>query len=69
MHKLLADGSRALNRALGGEPGRTLCHRIAMRWGDRCLFCQLIGIVLRDEWHCYDELSPADIIERLKRLK
>lgn len=67
MHRVLADFSRWANRMLGGEQGRTLCWRAAMRFGDRCLFCRVVGFVLRDPWHCYDELDARDIITRLKR--
>ena len=67
MISVLADLSRLLNRWTGGEAGRTLCWRAAMRLGDNCLFCRFIGFVLRQEHHCSDELTAQDIVTRLKR--
>ena len=67
MHKWLADLSRLLSRITGGEAGTTLCWRAAMRWGDYCAFCKLVGFILRQPHHCADELSAQDIITRLKR--
>lgn len=69
MRKILADLSRLMNSAFGGPHGKTLCWRVAMRWGDDCLFCRSVGWLLREPWHCADELTAADIVERLKRKK
>jgi hypothetical protein len=67
MHRVLADFSRWANKVLGGEDGKTLCWRAAMRWGDDCLFCRVVSFVLREKHHCADELTAQDIITRLKR--
>jgi hypothetical protein len=37
-----------------------------MAWGDDCLFCKCIGVLL-GKHHCADELTAQDIITRLKR--
>ena len=57
MIRFLADLSRFLNRMSGGEAGKTLCWRVARRWGVRCLFCVVIGAVLREHDHCQSELD------------
>jgi hypothetical protein len=56
---MLGKLSRILNRVLGGEPGQTLCARVAKRWGTRCLFCRLIGIFTEPD-HCHKELNGYD---------
>jgi hypothetical protein len=56
MRAVLADFSRLLNRMTGGEPGKTLCWRMAMRFGHDCLFCRAVGFVLRERAHCREEL-------------
>lgn len=45
--------SRALNRAAGGRPNETLCGRMARTRGHDCLFCRVVGTVLRDADHCW----------------
>lgn len=49
--------SRAINWILGGEWPQTLCARIAHRWGANCVFCNLVGLILRDPEHCLRELE------------
>lgn len=66
MRRLIADFSRLLNIAFGGPRGKTLCWRVAMRWGDDCLFCRAVGGVMRERWHCADELSAEDVAARLR---
>lgn len=45
--------SRALNRLLQGNPNETLCGRMARTRGHWCVFCRLVGAVLRDADHCW----------------
>ena len=67
MIRVLANASRLLSRLSGGAEGTPLCWRAAMRWGDYCAFCKIVGFVLRQPHHCADELTAQDIITRLKR--
>lgn len=67
MHKVIADFSRLLNRALLGTPGKTLCWRAATLWGYDCAFCRLVAFVLSDRDHCLDELSASEIVALKKR--
>lgn len=53
----LAFASRVINLCIGGKWPETLCARIARRWGARCLFCVVIGAVLREHDHCQSELD------------
>lgn len=48
--------SRLVNRALGGEPGHTLCRRVGETFGPTCLFCRIVGRVLADPDHCASEM-------------
>lgn len=54
--------SRLINRATGGQPGQTLCARIARRCGHDCLFCRVVGALVRDRDHCW-----AAMINDLRR--
>lgn len=47
--------SRVLNRVMGGEPGQTLCARIAAR-NTNCLFCRLMSWAIEPN-HCLLELA------------
>lgn len=67
MRACLADLSRLLNRLTGGELGKTICWCVAMRWGSDCLFCKVIAAVMRERFHCRDELSARDFVEWLKK--
>lgn len=67
MRKIIADLSRLICAATGGPSGKTLCWRAAMRWGDNCLFCRLVGWVMREPHHCADELTAADIVARIRK--
>jgi hypothetical protein len=40
----------------GGNKGQTLCARVAAAFGQRCMFCRLIGAALRGPTHCADQL-------------
>lgn len=53
LRRILARVSRALNRVSGGTPGETLCGRMARERGHDCLFCNVIGWLLRDPDHCW----------------
>lgn len=55
--------SRLINRASGGQPGQTLCARVARRHGHDCWFCRLVGFVTRDRDHCWAALL-ADITKK-----
>ena len=48
--------SRWLNRLAGGEPGQTLCARIAAARGDRCRFCRWVACFTEPN-HCALELA------------
>lgn len=48
--------SRLLNRLAGGNPGQTLCARVARRHGHDCCFCRFVGWVVRDRDHCWSAL-------------
>lgn len=48
--------SRWLNYALGGRKEQTLCARMAERHGFDCAFCRLIGAILRQPDHCWQEM-------------
>lgn len=61
--------SRLLNRLMGGGKGKTLCHRVALRWGWNCRFCRVVSWVLNDKDHCLDELSAQEIHDLAKRRK
>lgn len=67
--RFMADLSRAANRASGGTSGKTLCNRIAMRWGYDCLFCRAVSLVLRDPDHCLLELDAQEIVDLARRRK
>jgi hypothetical protein len=69
MHKFLADTSRLLSRLTGGRKGTTLCHRAAMRWGYDCVFCKLVGFVLRQPTHCLEECEAHEIVAIKRRRK
>lgn len=49
----LGSASRTLNRAIGGRPGESLCGRMTRTRSHDCLFCRLVGWVLRDAEHCW----------------
>lgn len=51
--RALGSASRALNRALGGRPGESLCGRMTRTRSHDCLFCRVVGWVLRDAEHCW----------------
>lgn len=51
--RALGSLSRALSGATGGQPGETLCGRMARTRGHDCLFCRLVGVALRDRDHCW----------------
>lgn len=51
--RALGNFSRALSGATGGQPGETLCGRMARTRGHDCLFCRVVGAVLRDPDHCW----------------
>lgn len=69
MHRLLADFSRFLNIITGGKPGKTMCNRVAVRFGPDCLFCRVVGRVMRQPTHCLEELSGHEIAAWIKRRK
>lgn len=48
--------SRWLNRLAGGEPGQTLCARIAAARGDGCRFCRWVARFTEPN-HCAIELA------------
>lgn len=50
--------SRALNYALGGLRGQTLCARIAA-WRPNCWFCRLMSRLVEPN-HCLVELALWD---------
>jgi hypothetical protein len=52
----LGNLSRLLNRLTGGTKGQSLCARVADAYGQRCLFCRLVGGALREPAHCADQL-------------
>lgn len=39
------------------KPGSTLCAEIAKRFGHDCIFCRIIGAVMREPDHCRRQLS------------
>lgn len=51
--RFLGNLSRALNRLFRGNPNETLCGRMARTRGHWCLFCRVVGWVLRDRDHCW----------------
>ena len=51
--RALGASSRVFNRALGGIPGESLCGRMSRVHGHDCLFCRVVGAVLRDADHCW----------------
>lgn len=67
MHRVLADFSRWANKVLGGEDGKTLCNRFAVRFGPDCFFCRVVGGVLRDPTHCLMEMTGHEIAAWIKR--
>lgn len=52
---MLGDVSRVLNRLFGGRPGESLCARWTRTRGSDCLPCRLVGFVLRDRLHCFNQ--------------
>lgn len=48
--------SRLLNRLSGGQPGQTLCARIAASHGAQCWFCRLMAWAIEPN-HCAIELA------------
>jgi len=55
----LGNFSRALNRLTGGQPGQTLCARIAAAHGAQCQFCRLMSRLVEPN-HCAIELARWD---------
>lgn len=51
--RALGNLSRWVNRRMQGQPNETLCGRMARTRGHDCLFCRVIGAVLRDRDHCW----------------
>lgn len=56
MRSFLAAFSIFINERTGGEKTQTLCARIGLRFGARCLFCRVVGAVLREPEHCLEEV-------------
>jgi hypothetical protein len=56
LRRRLGNLSRLLNRLTGGMKGQTLCARVAAAFGQRCLFCRLVGMALREPTHCAEQL-------------
>lgn len=56
MRKHLGNLSRLVNRLSGGEPGESLCGRMARLRGPDCLFCRVVAAVLREADHCRNEM-------------
>jgi len=48
--------SRLFNRLSGGQPGQTLCARIAASHGAGCKFCRLMNRLVEPN-HCAIELA------------
>lgn len=69
MHRVLADFSRWANRRLGGAENTTLCHRAAMRWGWDCVFCRVVGRIMRQPTHCLEECEAHEIVALKRRRK
>lgn len=57
MRSYLAAFSVFINERTGGEKTQTLCARIGLRFGSRCLFCRVVGWVLSEEDHCQTEVD------------
>lgn len=53
LYNFIASISRILNRMTMGRHGETLCGRMARERGHDCLFCNVIGRLLRDPDHCW----------------
>lgn len=47
--------SRVLNLITGGARGETLCARMARTRGHWCWFCRVVGWLLNDPRHCWNE--------------
>lgn len=56
MRSLLGRASRAVNRIMGGEPGQTLCARVAARWGAHSWPCLVLDFLCREPGHCRKQL-------------
>lgn len=56
MRSYLASLSIFINEATGGEMEQTLCARISLSFGPRCVFSRVVGAVLREPTHCLDEM-------------
>lgn len=50
---VLGDVSRFINRATGGRRNESLCGRMTRVRGHDCLFCRVVGFMLRDADHCW----------------
>lgn len=61
--RALGNLSRFLSRITGGHPGETLCGRMARTRGHDCLFCRVVGAVLRDRDHCW-RMRMAEITKK-----
>ncbi len=55
MRSYLASFSIYINEVTGGERTQTLCARISLSFGPRCVFCRVVGAVLREPEHCQTE--------------
>lgn len=56
MRKALGVLSRAIGSRLPGAlPNSSVCAWIAGRWGAGCLFCRVVGSLLRERTHCQQE--------------
>lgn len=69
MHRILANASRLLSRMTGGAENTTLCHRAAMRWGYDCVFCRIVGRIMRQPTHCLEECEAHEIVALKRRRK
>jgi hypothetical protein len=45
-----------INELTGGRKGESLCARLARTRGSNCTTCRAVGFLLRDQFHCLDEL-------------
>lgn len=52
---MLGNASRWLNRVFGGRTGESLCVRWSRARGSYCLPCRIVGLLLRNPDHCFEQ--------------
>lgn len=44
-----------------------ICRAVARARGPDCTFCRLIAAMMKEPWHCRDQMTIEDVIQWLRR--